>query len=272
MINAVIFSYKNKNLKKVIDRLINNTKMPISIFVYDQNNINRSETFSDFFYKDKVVYEHVPWDSIKSPVHYKGQTVYQSKSEYFLSISDDTLVTEGWEEALVDFLKNKKAIVSGMGSLLLEKENLFFFKQNRANASGFTESGFVDRNFVFGKTNYLKDVMPHELKYNGEEELMSLFLYDMGIKIFSAPSGLYEDLKARTILTKYVPFSLNHNYNTVVDRYRLADKGFLLLNKINADDLEKLPYQTNDVAYDPNYLVYQNTDGRKFLEDTKGIF
>jgi hypothetical protein len=272
MISAAIFSYKNKNLKKVVDELISNTKNSIEIFVYDQNNLDRSETFLDFPYKDKVIYEHVYWDSIKSPTHYKGKTAYETPSEYFLFLSDDTVVTKHWDEKLINFLKNKKAVVSGMGKLLLEKKDLFFFKQSRSSSVDFTESGFIDRNFVFGKTKYLKDVIPQDIKYNGEEELMSLFLYNNKIKVFSAPSKFYEDLELRTITEKYVPFSLNHNYNLAIKEYKKAPEDFLSFTGIKSDELFELPYQTNDVSYDPSNLFYQDIDARKFLEGIKGIF
>jgi hypothetical protein len=271
MISAVIFSYKNKNLKKVVDALITNTTNLIHIFVYDQNNIDRTETFLNSFYKNKVIYEHVYWDSIKSPTHYKGKTAYQTSSEYCLFLSDDTIVEKGWDEKLISFLKNKKAVVSGKGALALKKKDLFFFKQTRSDSVDFTKSGFVDRNFIFGKTKYLKDVIPQDIKYNGEEELMSLFLYNIKVKIFSSPSGFYQDLKARTIENKYSPFSLNHNYNLMIDQYRKASDEFLSMHGIQAKDLYDLPYPNNDVLYDPYSLDFQNLDGKKFLQNVNSI-
>jgi hypothetical protein len=271
MINAVIFSYKNKHLKSVVDELIANTKNSIFIWVIDQHNLNREVLFSDLSYKDKVSYRHVYWDQISSPVAYKAKIAQESSSEYFLSISDDVIVSKDWDEQAISFLKNKEAVVSGMGSLSLGKENLFFFKQNRSASPSFIESAFIDRNFIFGKTNTFKDSFSTDIKYRGEEELSSLFLYNLGVKIFASPSGLYQDLNNRTIENKYVPFSLDHNYNLAIQQYRNAPPGFLALHGINTDELYELPYPTNDVLYDPYSLDFQNVDGKKFLQNINSI-
>jgi hypothetical protein len=272
MIHAIVFSYKNKNLKRAVDQLIKNTKNPIFVSIVDQNNLDRKETFLSLGYSENVDYEHVFWDTISSPIEHKERVAEQTTQEYFLQISDDILVKEHWDVALIDFLKNKKAIVSGVGQLSLKKDNLFFFKQDRSFSSNFTESGFIDRNFVFGKTESLKGTFPSEVKYRGEEELMSLYLYNLGIKVYSAANGLYEDIQSRTIENKYVPFSLNHNYNIAIREYGQAPANFLKLININIDDLYELPYPTNDVSYDPYSMAFQNMDGKKFLENVNSIF
>ena len=84
MIDGVIFSYKNKNLKACIDQMLLNTKNNIFITVFDKHPLNRKELFSDLKYFQKVDYKHVFWDEIHGPSSYTANTPYNSKSEYFL--------------------------------------------------------------------------------------------------------------------------------------------------------------------------------------------
>ena len=154
MISCVLFSYKNKNLKKVVDELILNTKNEIFIIVFDKHNLNRKNLFTDSVYKNKVEYRHLNWDDIDSPINYKKQILYNSRSEYFLSISDDVLVSKNWDEELIDFLKTKNVVLSGSGKLTLTKKNLFFFTQLREKSLSFNKTNFIDKNFIFCKTDY----------------------------------------------------------------------------------------------------------------------
>jgi hypothetical protein len=271
MIEAIIFSYKNKNLKKVVDNLINNTSSPIFISILDKHNIDRKSLFLSPEYNDKVSYTQIVWDELEGPSEYKSGLKDRSSLEHFLILSDDTILPSGWDSDLMLFLENKRAIVSGMGDLSLEKKNLFFFKQERSFSSDFIKTNFADRNFIFGKTEYLTGNYPKNVKYYGEEELLSLNLFNSKVDIFSAPSGWYVDLGLRTRENKYTTFSLEHNYNSVIDTYFNAPADFLKINKINRDELTKLPYDPNDVAYNPYLLDSQHEDASKFLKNPKSI-
>jgi len=199
MISCVLFSYKNKNLKKVVDELIVNTKNEIFIVVFDKHNLDRKNLFSDLMYKNKVEYRHIVWDEMKSPIDYKKEILYNSSSEYFLSISDDILVSKDWDEESINFLKTKDVVLSGCGELTLEKKNLFFFKQLREKSLSFNKTSFIDKNFIFCKTSMLKGIYPNNLKYFGEDEMLSLNLFNRKTEIFSLPSMLYKDLLVRSI-------------------------------------------------------------------------
>ena len=54
---------------------------------------------------------------------------------------------------------------------------------------------------------------PTYLKYNGEEEVLSLEFFTNNIDIYACPSSLYTKVGHDPILELYVPFSKNHNYN-----------------------------------------------------------
>jgi hypothetical protein len=272
VISCVLFSYKNKNLKRVVDELILNTKNQIFIVVFDKHNLNRKNLFSDLSYKNKVEYHHVAWDAIKSPIDYKKEILYNSNSEYFLSISDDILVSTNWDAESIDFLKTKDIVLSGSGRLTLEKKNLFFFSQLRQKSLDFNKTNFIDKNFIFCRTGILKGVYPHNLKYFGEDEMLSLNLFNKNIEIFSLPSGLYRDMLVRSIENSYTTFSLEHNYNLVIEEYKKAPEEFLTVCGIDRNSLCPLPYAHNDVEYNPEQLSFQDLDSRKFVMDIRGIY
>jgi hypothetical protein len=271
MIEAVIFSYKNKNLKKVVDNLLNNTKNKIFITVFDKHNLKRNTLFEDTSYKNTVKYDYTSWDELIGPAEYKGNLLNSSQSKYFLLISDDIFVSKNWDIELIDFLKDQDAVVSGSGNLKLVQKNLFFLNQSRSFTNEYTSSYFIDRNFIFGKTDSLRDVYPIETKYYGEEEKLSLNLFNKGVKIYSAPSNFYQDLGVRTFENLYTTFSLEHNYNLVIDSLINAPEEFLQLINLKRDNIYKLPYDSNDVNYNPDTFAYQNIDGRKFIDITRGI-
>ena len=271
MIQALIFSYQNKNLKLAVDQLIKNTKNDIFITIFDKHSIDRSYAFNTQDYKSNVEYHHIYWDELIGPAEYKSNWVRENTSEHVLFFSDDTLVSKNWDENLLYFLKDKEAIVSGKGNLKLKQKNPFFFQQDRSVSPDFTLSNFIDRNFIFGKTEILKNIYPKEIKYYGEEEFLSLNLFNNKIEIFSGPSNLYEDLGLRTIENSYTTFSIEHNYNLLIEKYLEAPQEFLDLHGINKNNLNKLPYNSNDVLYNPSSLNYHDLDARKFLMEIKEI-
>ena len=111
MIEVILYSYKNKNLRSVVDSVINNTNDDVIIHVHDQNPIDRSEKFND------VDYNHIFWDSIVSPCELKGSLVYQAIASHVLVMSDDVILSENWDIAVKDFIDNRDILVSGAGIL-----------------------------------------------------------------------------------------------------------------------------------------------------------
>jgi hypothetical protein len=271
MIQSLIFSYQNKNLKLVVDQLIQNTKNDMFVTIFDKHSLDRSSIFKAEEYRDNVEYHHIFWDEIIGPAEYKSNWARDNASDHVLFLSDDTIVSKDWDEKLLHFLEDKNAIVSGKGVLKLKQVDAFFFQQDRNPSSNFTLSNFIDRNFIFGKTEILKNIYPKEIKYRGEEELLALNLFNNKIEIFSGPSNLYEDLKLRTIENSYTTFSIEHNYNLLIDKYLNAPQEFLDFHGIDKNNLNKLPYNPDDVQYNPYSLSYQEIDARKFLLGIKEI-
>lgn len=279
-IDAVLYSYKNKNLRAVVESLVKNTTNEINIYVYDQHQFDRSALFTD----TNVVYEHVFWDSIKSPCEYKGNIVDLSEADYILEISDDILVSPGWDEGLISFISNSNKVVSGNMAIEKISHTDFSIVVERKKSYGFELSNYIDRNFIFATNRALNKIRyPYYLKYYGEEEILSIDLFRSGSDIYSADYNLYEDIKDRSLEKRYVPFSKEHNYNKAVEiingdtvgsdiTFKRTREQFFDFHGISGAQISKLPYQTDDVLYDPNGLAFQDVDARKFISNVKAIY
>lgn len=279
-IDAIVYSYKNKNLKLVVDALLNNTFNDIFIYIFDQHPIDRSATFKD----DRISYEHIPWDTVQSPCERKGNVINISKADYILQISDDSLVSPSWDNALITFISEERRIISGNKKIKLFQKDKFFLGVEKEESFNFELSNYIDRNFVFASRRIWNSISyPYQLKYNGEEEMMSLDFYRAGKNIYSAPSNIYQDLGLRTLDNLYLPFSKNHGYNSVVDslmsgsdesnkNFIRTRSDFFTFHKIENISLHKLPFSTDDVSYNPYGLSFQDIDARKFISSTKAIY
>lgn len=273
MINAVIYSYKNKNLLKVVKSLFENTSSEIYVTLFDQHPINRKDLFLELPHSKSISYNHIFWDSLNSPCEKKADVLSSTNSDYFLIISDDVILKNNWDLEATDFVKDSSQIISGHGKIKIKQKDKFSFEKHISASDSYTESNIIDRNFIFGKTTDLQScTYPFDLKYHGEEELYSLRLFKANKKIFSAPSSFYINLKLNTIETLYTPFSKDHGNHNFIKELKNSSKSFLEFHGINSDELFFLPYAVDDVKYDPERLSFQDIDARKFIEDIRSIF
>jgi hypothetical protein len=269
-IQVILYSYRDKNLKDVVDNLYSRASGDnFSVFVIDQNNINRSEMFDNY---DQMYYEFKTWDSIKSPCEIKMKKIDQA-SGFILIMSDDVMLSDSWDSRLMEFVGERDVVVSGHTRPNLFHKDLYFLEKNPVWDNKFALSQYVDRNFIFAKSELLQRAQyPGEVKYYGEEELLSLNFFMNGIDVFAAPGDLYQDLEKRLIENIYCPFSLEHNYDRVVDYFSLdAAKQFLEYHKIDKNKMFKLPHQYNDVSYIHTDMKFYEADGKKFIEATRVI-
>ncbi len=284
-ISVIIYSYKGKLLKDVVEKLIDNSSNPkmIHVKIIDQHPLKRNKLFEETF---NCTYKHMFWDWQNSPVGYKKTMVDNSNEKYTLFISDNIFVQKDWDLELIEFIKDSKNIVSGNAMIKLEQDGNFFINKIHSASSNFELTQFIDRRFVFGKTSTFTGEMmfPDYLKYRGEEEVMSLELFTSGVDIFSAPSRMYSEIGKNSLDNLYVPFSLNHNYNSAIDMLQTGNNifGSVIGRRRSYDDfnnkhenifnkLSKLPFQTNDVEYDPMDLNFNTVDARRFVARTKAI-
>lgn len=268
-IDVVIYSYKNKNLKRVIDSLLSNTRSEIKINVFDQHPLDRSKNFIN----DKIIYKHIFWDIIQSPCEYRGSVLDSTNADYVLQISDDVLVSPGWDLEMIDFIKNNNYVISGNQSVEMVKSDKFSLLPIRIKSNEHKVTNYIDRNFIFASTeNWNSFEYPYYLKYNGEEEMLSLEFFLAKKDIYQAPTRIYEDINLRTLDNLYVPFSKDHCYNLVVESINSRGSEFLAYHNLGGLRLAPLPYQTNDVSYNPYNLEFQDIDARKFISKTKAIY
>jgi hypothetical protein len=231
-----------------------------------------------------VSYSFVKWFSLKGPCHYKEIFLENSKLPYTLFITEDTLLADGWDLELIDFVEKNKAVVSGNGLVKVVHDRNFFLKREVSNSNVFSISNFINRNFIFFKTEIMKSVgYPGSFKYYGEEEMLSLKLFCNGIDIYSAPTSTYSDLEIRSLENNFKQFSLVHNYNMFMDKLKKKVPmehvkrdvdDFIKFHGIDLEAINHLPYEINDITYNNEYFEIQNNGDveKRFLTKPKAMY
>jgi hypothetical protein len=280
-ISVVIYSYKGRNLESVVNNLRSTAKNSnLYIDIHDQFPLYRKEHFETYGYN------HIFWDHIYSPIKYKNQSIKNFQTEYSLIISDRIMLEDGWDDKLVSFIKDSpNSLVSGNGVSTLVFKNLFYISRINHFLNKFEVNNFIDRDLIFGKTETIKSVeFPEYLKYNGEEEVLSLRYWSQGIDVYAAPTSLYSKPFPNTIETLYTPFSKDHFYNEAVSLMTTGKNNFDDISnntrnhidfsnyhKLDLLELKKLPFEKNDVLYDPLSSGYNKLDAKKFMTRTKAL-
>lgn len=256
-IRVIIFSYKSKNLEKVVQSVIDGASSELCVDVIDKNPIDRTEIFNKYSLGS---YRHVNWSVIDNPTIYKDELLHDNQFDYFLIISDDTILSPGWDDMLINFLKDKdNVVISGNHMVNLYHNNKFFLGKMLTDTNDFVLTNFIDRNLIFIKS---KDIdrfkYPTNVKYFGEEELLSLRMFVSGIDIYAAPTKVYQDLNVKSLENTFVQFSIYHNYNNFIDVIKNSPEGnndlrtvkdFIKYHRIEISNINPLPFPKNDVLY-----------------------
>ena len=266
-IDVIIYSFKNKNLPKVVDAVLAGARNDVKVHVYDQHPLLREHLFTD----DRVSYSHIFWDYLYAPGTFKVKGINKTLSEYVVIMSDDILLSDNWDDQCLSQLKeNAKAVISGIGIANVSKKDLFSVSVDYSFSDSFTETLLVSKNFLFAARSTIGEISyPSDVKYFGEDELLSFRFFHKGIKVFSAPSYLAEDLKERTLETKYHTFSLEHKYNKIFTE--ISDDFWSALG-FDGCPIVPLPYNPEDVSYNPNQIDFNDLDSRKFISNIKAIY
>lgn len=270
-----IYSYKNSELLDMVDSLISNAhdSEQIDIYIDDQNNLTRYEKFLKH---RNVFYNPVWWDELVSPLSYRVSCIKAKKDsyDYCLFLNKATYFLPNWDIDLINLLPNN-SIFSGKGKTSCSvRDNFYIIKENSFSNEA-VKTGIVDNSFIFGKmADMTRIVWPIELKYYGIDEYLSVAFLNKSIDVYSLASTFYMD-KPDTLLTKdYVPFSLHHNYNDVINllkngvcskvRYEDAND-FVDAHGLKLDQLFKLPFDFNDILYN-RFSELDNIGGRRYIE------
>lgn len=280
-INVQVYSYKGKQLKSVIDSLRDNASgvNSIDIHIYDQHGLRRHDVFGN-----GVDYRHIFWDLQDSPCKYRANAISSSVSDYLMFVSDRVLVKKNWDLDLINSVNNKNIIISGKGKTVLDYKNMFFITKTEEITEEKTVNNFISRDLIFGSSRLFKNYpYPSYLKYHGEEEVYSAMLFCGGVDVVSMPSHFYDIVSDPTLETLYSPFSIQHKYNQAVlllkngfnDFVDLRNKersvsDFASFHSIGFDYLKPLPFEIDDVSYDPQ-TKYDKLDQRRFMIKSKAI-
>lgn len=278
-LNIIIYSYKNPQLREVVDAAFSATNsFSPHVIVIDQHPLHRQEKMPN---EEAFTYEHVFWDKIKSPCIYKRSFAFSDgtnvpQAEYTLILSDDFVLPEGWDTEVKSFLEeHPTVIVSGFGSGKVSIKEKYYLSKELVESDSFTKTDYIDSKFLIAKTSVLKqiDYPALEAKYHGESELLSLWAYEKKVTVFSAPTTIMpKDLGQRPLENLYTPFSIEHNYNSAIDALKQRMPEFFDNNGINQSDLKKVPYQVDDVLYDPFKLEMTEITQERFIASTKAIY
>jgi hypothetical protein len=269
MIDVVLYSYKNKDLKNIVQSLSQSSGLISNIHLYDQHPLNRKELFEDL---PQVHYNHIFWDWQRSPTIYKLKEIEASASEYFMVLSDDLVLTPGWSEAAIDFLNtvDEESILSGFGQTFFKVKDLFSLEISNHETQEFFSTKVIDPLFIFSKSSILKKIdYPKYIKYFGEAEFLSFNAFEKNIKIFSMPSKFSLDRKERCLENKYKTFSLHHGYNLM---FQTISEEFWAYLGFSSCPIKMLPYNPDDVYYNPNETKFDQLDSRKFVSGVKAIY
>lgn len=282
-IAILIVAYKDKNLFDFVTRLRKNTVSSHSIEVFDQHPINHEKEFSQI---SDCSYDHKIWDDIAGPTIKRTEKIHNRmhNADYICVLSPDITLNYGWDLNLISFIKDDNKVVSGSGSISINHNDLFSIKPTYTPSDVFSKTEFADKNFIFAKSETFHDIrMPDFLKYFGEDEYWTLSFISQGYEIYSAPQSIYFDNRYRSVENTYHTFSSEHNYNIVVDilhkinnaEYKISNEAidyFFRFHDLDPDKIHRLPYQTNDVDYDPYNLAMHDVDARRFIAGTKAVY
>lgn len=282
-IGIIVVGYKDKNLSGMVRALKEATVSENTVYVVDQHPIKHEKEFEDI---ENCVYEYLMWDQMDGPAQKRSEKVTENGKNHthICILSPDVTMSSGWDLELVDILNSKNVVFSGSGTVSVKQKDLFSISASYDPCSEFSTTQMIDRNFIFAKSEaFNKIVMPHFLKYSGENEYLSISFLSAGFDIMSVPSRFYSDSLTRSVENTYHTFSLEHGYNRVVDlfwgqnisKYKCNKNGldkFLKFHGLELRQIKKLPYINDDVSYEPYGLKMNDLDARRFLAGTKAVY
>jgi hypothetical protein len=280
MKKIVVFlhAYKSKALRESVDSLLQNHSgsTVLSVHVYDRNNLKRQESFSD------VSYEHIMWDSTQTRFDCQNNILQQENGDYFLSIDGAKLFAKNWDTELINLL-GKDEILSGDSMIEFSKKDpKFFIEKTKTLTDKKISTDWIDRKFVFSYFDVFNKLPSvHRLKYYGEEEVLSLFCFNRGIKIYAISNSIIKDIEKDLLSYDYIPFSITHNYNLVIDMIKNKENIFFgdpidiaaIESKFDYkfSELSYHPFQENDIEYNPNTSL-DDMEGERFFGGIKSIY
>jgi hypothetical protein len=108
-IGVVIYSYKGKSLKDVVQKINENSSKEhtINIYILDQSPLIKNEYYNSI---SNVSYKHKFWDYPYGQCLYRFETARNIQEEFILIMSDNILVNNNWDLELIKNYKTNSVI------------------------------------------------------------------------------------------------------------------------------------------------------------------
>jgi hypothetical protein len=255
-IGVLFYGYKSKELLTAINNTILNQsgENAITVYVIDQINISRSEKINN------VSYRHIKWDSLDSPYEYLDEILAISKDDYFMYVNGALEFTDNWDKNFIKMSQDNSVVSGNVDIKFNDDVYKFYPSYNKVPISENKEVSWINKDFLFASTKLFKNFPSlSKIKYLGFEEIVSLYLNLNFIKIFAVKSDAVIRLDSGIESHDYLPFSLKHGYNKVLDIFKKNINVFFndsnsaesLSLKVGYDfkRLSYLPFNPDDPTY-----------------------
>lgn len=240
-INIISVAYRDKRIidtvTELYDKSINKKNLIVRCGIQDSHkydfnvdglgNHNSYMTWDDWRGFARI--RHELFNGISDP------------NSFVLFINPGTRFNEGWDHAIMEYYSDMVSKTS--------KDLIAIGLDNDA----FDSSAFFIRQKTLAKCEY-----PKYLKLKGENEEISLRLNANNISIFS---GIEKFLIPESLkVWDHIPFSINHNYNKVIELYQKGYNEYVTLTEKKWQDYayshmpKEIFDQLNDVEYDKSNL------------------
>jgi len=270
------YGYKSKELPHAVKSLLSNSsgQNDIDVVVFDQLNLERREKF------ENVEYNYIHWDNLKSRFSYLNDSKSKDGYDFFLYVDGAKVFQGNWDMELVMGHGGRNVVMSGNHSILFNKDNYRFYSDYTLGDIDHTlRTNWIVKDFIFMSFDLFKSFPDISMiKYNGFEELYSLFAAHNKIEVNAIATAWVEDLEPKIIEHDFIPFSVNHNYSIVIDCLRSIPgclipgaKELSIINDYEFSMLNYLPYQRNDIAYDP-IMDIDSVGGERFHDVVKSLY
>lgn len=264
-----LYSYRNKNLYEYVVDLIEKSenRQTIKIKIYDQTNSMRNTQFAGMH---NVEYNFIRWEDYYGPNYFRIKSLLE-RSDYFLSLSDNVVLEQGWDRELIN-LCSENTIISMSGKETISYDS-FFINAKRDYSEEVSVVKIADSDMIFMPAHLgfiFKDC--DVFKVLGLSEAISIKLNNLKVKILSLPSNRATKIDLKNPI-EYFPYSKTHNYSKLYDLLNSeSGKEFCTEIGISLQKFKKYPYEMNDVEYhDPVSSLDQKPGGEKFHSDYRAI-
>lgn len=271
------WGYKSKELPEAVNALISNQsgQNKVIVSVYDQVNVSRKEKFNSDFY------EHVRWDRINSSYTFLNDSINSADTDFFMYVDGAIYFQPGWDLELVMGHGGRDVIISGSAGIHFQKESHFYPPYQSFESSTATITNWISHDFIFMDTQLFRKFPDISmLKYIGLEDIFSLYSAELDIRVQSIPSAWCKRIDGGIFSADYIPFSIKHNYDKVIDIYKQKNNEFFdgrdcverLSSLVGFDfsTLNYLPYAHNDIVYDPDMEI-DNISAERFSQNIRSI-